>query len=811
MQNIQTIYNYEIIKRLRFTFNITDILTAQRDQIYKTTKEKFEVVFTQNPSFKYFFDTKPEHWKSYLWWFFNVGIEIEKKKALDKPVVAPCETENAELTECLKRNAECEKRNTECKDKLARLTVEIEQLKRPNKDELERIQQLLYRNEVLDENTQKTIKDINSHLDNIEKQRSQTNDDLTKQYLAQIQQLKDEKQHHLSEQAKIQEEKKIIMEKLQKCESADLNFRMVTKNHMDELLDMEKQLQRMEKKEQEGTKQIVRMSNELTELTTKNTKLLQEIESRQERLSEIEDVIRNKDSKSSVESTHKNSVSMQTSPIRQTDASVQMSPIRQTDASVQTSPIENLEITKLEKEKQDLEKEKRELLAENTRQTKEIKENTEKIEKQRHDIHTTVLEHEDKYREFNKKTAELESKITQLKNEKTQQLAQEQRDQEKKTQEYKTLYDKQVKVTEELKQETEQLKQQLSETSTPPPRPTEPFLPTRTTNTLPRLYINPIVEFLEKCIKESYSIDRIIRIADVKREIRPLFEYQEIRPRQLIDHLNTTNAADELNHLLYVAITHKSTSIQKKYYVGHIASLCNINPKIQHTARGLTVLDIAISSGDVDNAYALLKNPLFDINNQYATGALRHPYSRPIIEAIKHRNTPIIMLLLKNPKCNIHLKDSAGRSPLDYVFAIDGSNSREYRNLLFGLLVHSNKARELREESIFKHGDIMDKLDVTMFHTLQKEDKPLFEKLYREHYKNNAKMMAKLPRFLLGGRRRRGTKRRGRSVGGGRKTKCGGQTGVLKGGSTRKPRTRRGRGRGRSGVKHSKTKRRSIA
>jgi hypothetical protein len=101
----------------------------------------------------------------------------------------------------------------------------------------------------------------------------------------------------------------------------------------------------------------------------------------------------------------------------------------------------------------------------------------------------------------------------------------------------------------------------------------------------------------------------------------------------------------------------------------------------------------------------------------------------------------------------------------------------------------------------------MDKLDRVMLHTLLREDRDLFEKQYREYYKNNPEMMAKLAGYLSGGGRRRGTKRRGRSMKGGRKTKCGGQTGFFKGGSVRKHKTKRGRGR----VNRSKTKRRSIA
>jgi hypothetical protein len=815
--NMKNIFNDEIKKKLKLMFQI-DILTIQRNEMYDKLKDRFEVVFTQDPKFKYFYDLKPDHWKSYLWWFFNVGIEIEKEKALAKPSVAPCETDNTDLVEC-------EKRNSECKAELATLKGEVERLKRASKEEVDVLTRRLASLQETKQDTKEIIEKITDKIDVIEKQvhdspKGKPNDDEINRYRAEIQKLENEKQQYLAEQTRIQEEENATGEKLQKCESANLKFRMVIKGHMDELEHMQKQ-------DFAGTKMIVFMSDELAELRNENTQLVQEIESRKQMVLEIEDAIDRIDdnmssisSYSSVKSDHKNSVSVQTSPMRQTHASMQTSPIRQTHTSMQTSPIENIEIAKLEKEKQklekekqDLEKEKRELLALNAKQTNELKENAEKIKKQSDDIHTLIVKQDNALKEFKEKKTVFESQLTQLKDEKSQQHAQEQREQEKKAQKYKTLYFKKVS-------ETEQLKQQLTKSSpnvASSVGPTPPFSQTCTPlERLSRSYITHIAEFLEQCIKESYSIDRIIRIDDVKKEIRPMFNYQPISPKQLIDLLNTNNAGDVLNRLLYVAITHKTTNIQNKYYVRHLASRCNINPKIQHTARGLTVLDLAVSSGDVDTAHALLKTPLFDINNQYTNHTLTTPHSRPVIEAIKERNIPIIMLVLNDPRCNIHLKDSAGHSPLDYVFAIDGPNAREHRNLLFRLLVHSNKTRG--EDNIFSDANIMKRLgmDMTMFHTLLNEDKDLFEKQYREYYKNDAKMMAKLPAYLVGGRRRGvlggrgGTKRRGRSSGR-RQTKRGGQTGIFKGASpmpSRKPKTKRGRSRG--GVKHSKTKRRSV-
>ena len=569
------------------------------------------------------------------------------------------------------------------------------------------------------------------------------------------------------------------------------------------------------------------MSNELAELRNENTQLMQEIESRKQTVSKIEGKIHENDDKiaENDEKIQTLSASLQQQPPqkppkppkRVTDVSVQTSPMPPPRPVIDIAKIEKIEKEKqaletqnqtLENQKQVLEKEKQELLAANAKQTNELKENDEKIKKQSDQIHTLVVKQDNALREFNQKTAAFESELAKIKDQKTQQQAQEQLDQEKRAQKYKTLYFKQKTLYDKQVEETKQLKQQLTETpTTSSTRPTVPFLPTRAAEPLPKTYIHHITAFLEKCIKESYSIDRIIQIDDVRKEIRPLFHSESITPKQLIDLLNTNKAADELNRLLYVAITHKTTSMQRKYYVRHLASQSNINPKIQHTASGLTVLDLAASTPD--DAYALLKNPLFDINNQYATGPLRSPYSRPVIEAIKSRNIPIATIILNDPRCNIHLKDSEGLSPLDYVFTIDRQRPSEPRNHLFRLLVHSNKARELREESIFKNGNIMDKLDRIMLDTLLREDPDLFEKQYSEYYKNNPEMMAKLAGYLSGGGRRRDTKRRRRSAGGGRKTRCGGQTGIFKGGSARKHKTKRGGGR--SGIKRSKTKRRSIA
>ena len=130
--------------RIKFEINL---LVHGRQVIYDKLKLVFEPNFLENTKFKHFSSKYSNNWLSYLWWFFNIGIEEEREKLRSPPpqqeevnvakenVVAPPPQDNAALKEC--------------ESKVLKLQSELETLKNVRQHEIELMEKMnLYEKQI---------------------------------------------------------------------------------------------------------------------------------------------------------------------------------------------------------------------------------------------------------------------------------------------------------------------------------------------------------------------------------------------------------------------------------------------------------------------------------------------------------------------------------------------------------------------------------------------------------------------------------------------------------------------------------------
>lgn len=164
--NMKMIYNAEIIKLLKIKFQV-NLLVDGRQAIYDKLKLVFEPNFLENTKFKHFSSKYPNRWLSYLWWFFNIGIEEERDKlrAPPPPPPPPPPEEVAVAKELAPPPPPPPPDNTalkECESKVLKLQSELESLKNVRQHEIELIEQMnLY---------EKKIEELQVKSDNCDKE-----------------------------------------------------------------------------------------------------------------------------------------------------------------------------------------------------------------------------------------------------------------------------------------------------------------------------------------------------------------------------------------------------------------------------------------------------------------------------------------------------------------------------------------------------------------------------------------------------------------------------------------------------------------